>query len=289
MRSATRGLPRIVHKMANVIELRTWGATRRCGLSRKRGQEMKTAGVVREESDRYARQILLFGEEGQEQLRKAQVLIAGAGGLGSPIAMYLAAAGVGHLVLVDRDTVDRSNLNRQLLHWEKDIGISKAISAEEKLRGQNPHIRIDSCRETLDESNADRLVRGSDVIVDATDNYASRYLLNRIAGCRGLPLVHGAIRGWSGQVTTIIPPNSACLRCIIPHPPPEEIFPVVGTTAGIVGTIQANEVLKLLLGVGNPLTDRLLIWDGLRSELESIATSRDPGCPDCGEGRGSGS
>ncbi len=249
---------------------------------------MKTGGVSGGESDRYARQILLFGEEGQERLRKARVFIAGAGGLGSPIAMYLAAAGVGHLVLVDRDTIDPSNLNRQLLHWEKDIGKPKSISAEEKLRGQNPYIRIDSRQETLDESNAERLARGSDVIVDATDNYASRYLLNRIAGARGVPLVHGAIRGWSGQVTTVIPSNSACLRCIIPHPPPEEVFPVIGTTAGIIGTIQANEVLKLLLGVGEPLTDRLLIWDGLRSELESITTVRDPGCPDCGEGRVAG-
>ena len=244
---------------------------------------MENGRMSREERDRYARQILLFGEEGQELLKDARVFIAGAGGLGSPIAMYLAAAGVGNIVLVDRDTVDRSNLNRQLLHWERDIGKAKAISAEEKIRGQNPYIRIDSRLETLNESNTGRLARGSDVIVDATDNYESRYILNRVAAVQGVPLVHGAIRGWNGQVTTIIPENSACLRCIIPHPPPEEIFPVVGTTAGIIGTIQANEVLKLLLGTGEPLTDRLLIWDGLHSEIEFIRTSRDPGCPDCGK------
>ncbi len=237
-----------------------------------------------EERERYARQILLFGEEGQERLRDARVMVAGAGGLGAPVSMYLAAAGIGHIVLVDRDRVDRSNLNRQLLHWEKDIGEAKVRSATEKLRGLNPYIEVDTRQESLDESNASDIAHGCDVIVDATDNYETRYLLNRVARNHGIPLVHGAIRGWNGQAITIVPARSACLRCVIPSPPPEDIFPVIGATAGVIGTVQANEVLKLILEVGEPLIDRLFIWDGLNAEAEIFRLSRDPGCPECGRG-----
>lgn len=233
------------------------------------------------EQERYHRQIMLFGEAGQERLKAARVVIAGAGGLGCPVATYLAVAGVGHLRIIDHDTVERTNLNRQILHWEKDIGIAKTGSAGEKLMAINPDIEIESVRATIDEKTAPALFRDADAIVDAMDNYPARYLLNHLACEFGIPLFHGAIRGFDGQVTTIIPGKTACLSCIFPKAPPEEIFPVIGVTAGVIGTIQANEVLKYLLGTGELLRNRLLIWDGLRSGLETIQVERDPSCTEC--------
>lgn len=233
------------------------------------------------EQERYHRQIMLFGEAGQERLKAARVVIAGAGGLGCPVATYLAVAGVGHLRIIDHDTVERTNLNRQILHWEKDIGIAKTGSAGEKLMAINPDIEIESVRATIDEKTAPALFRDADAIVDAMDNYPARYLLNHLACEFGIPLFHGGIRGFDGQVTTIIPGKTACLSCIFPKAPPEEIFPVIGVTAGVIGTIQANEVLKYLLGTGELLRNRLLIWDGLRSDLETIQVERDPSCTEC--------
>ena len=234
------------------------------------------------ERDRYKRQILLFGEEGQELLKKAHIFIAGAGGLGSPVAYYLAVAGIGTITLVDMDVVDRTNLNRQILHTDRDIGKKKTRSAEEKLTAVNPDIRINAVDTRIDEDNAARLVGGADGIVDAMDNYPTRYLLNRVAIEKNIPLFHGAIRGFHGQVTTVIPGKTPCLKCIFPKAPPKEVFPVVGVTPGVIGTIQATEVLKYLLKSGDLLTGRILVWDGLAGRAEEIYAERIPCCPACG-------
>ncbi|MDD4252421.1 MAG: HesA/MoeB/ThiF family protein [Methanoculleus horonobensis] len=238
--------------------------------------------LTEQERERYARQILLFGEEGQERLNDAKVFIAGAGGLGCPVALYLAVAGVGEIRLVDRDTVDRTNLNRQVLHWESDISELKARSAETKLREANPDIQIEALAATIDETNVRDLIAGADLIVDAMDNFPTRYLLNREALRAGVPLLHGAIRGFDGQVTTIVPGRTACLECIFPEAPPAEVFPVVGTTPGIIGLIQANEAIKYITGTGDPLLNRLLLWDGLAATLETFTVERRPDCPVCG-------
>lgn len=177
---------------------------------------------------RYDRQIRLIGADGQEKLKKGRIFIAGAGGLGSPISIYLAVAGVGKIVLVDRDEVELSNLNRQILHWEKDLGIKKAFSAQEKLRSLNPDLVVEALPETLDQENASTLIGDADLIIDAMDNYPVRYLLNGIALKNGIPFIHGAIWGFHGQVATIMPGETACLRCIFPQAPPPSTFPVIG-------------------------------------------------------------
>ena len=235
------------------------------------------------ERDRYKRQIMLFGEEGQEQLKKAHIFIAGAGGLGSPVAYYLAVAGIGTITLVDMDIVDRTNLNRQILHTDRDIGKKKTLSAEEKLVAVNPDIRINAVDTRIEEDNAARLVGSADGIVDAMDNYPTRYLLNRVAIRKNIPLFHGAIRGFHGQVTTVIPKKTPCLKCIFPKAPPKEVFPVIGTTPGVIGTIQATEVIKFLLKSGDLLTGRILVWDGLAGRAEEIYAERIPCCPACGD------
>lgn len=236
------------------------------------------------ELERYARQVMLFGEEGQLRLKEARVFIAGAGGLGCPVALYLAAAGVGHIRIVDKDVAERSNLNRQVLHWEQDIGKVKVVSVEEKLRAINSHIEVEAMCQVIDESNVSSLVGDADLIVDAMDNYPARYLLNRTAHEKSIPLIHGAIRGFDGQATTVIPGKSACLSCIFPCVPPAEVFPVVGVTPGIIGMIQANEVIKYLVGAGDLLTDRLLVWNGLSSEMETLRFSKRCDCEVCGQG-----
>jgi adenylyltransferase/sulfurtransferase len=237
--------------------------------------------LTHEETERYQRQILLFGDKGQQALKDSAVLIAGAGGLGSPVAYYLAVAGVGHIRIVDHDRVERSNLNRQILHREQDIGVPKVDSAQEKLEEMNPDIAIDARKTTIDARTIPALLKGVDVIVDAMDNYPTRYILNRAAVHRRIPLMHGAIHGFCGQATTIIPGESACLRCLFPHPPPPERFPVVGVAPGIIGLIQAHEALKYLLGIGTLLENRLLLWDGLSCTIEEIPFARNPGCEDC--------
>jgi len=225
---------------------------------------------------------MLFGEDGQEQLKKAEIFIAGAGGLGSPIAIYLAVAGVGTITIADMDVVDQSNLNRQILHYDRDIGKKKTVSAEEKLTALNPDITIRAIDCRIDETNAADLVGNADGIVDAMDNYPTRYLLNDTALAKKIPLFHGAIRGFYGQATTIIPGTTPCLKCIFPNAPPKEVFPVVGVTAGVIGTVQATEVLKYLLKSGDLLTNRLFIWDGLLARGEEIYAERISCCPACG-------
>jgi molybdopterin/thiamine biosynthesis adenylyltransferase len=237
------------------------------------------------EKERYRRQILLFGEEGQDLLKRSHIFIAGAGGLGSPVSLYLAVAGVGTLTLVDNDRVERTNLNRQILHRDRDLGRQKIDSALDTLRGINPDITVQGVTETLREENVGQLVGPADGIVDAVDTYTIRYLLNEVACRKKIPLFHGAVQGFYGQVATILPPDTACLRCMFAHPPPAEAAPVLGVTPGIIGLIQANEVIKYLLGCGDLLTNRLLIWDGLRARVDEITVQKNPSCPVCGSNR----
>lgn len=234
------------------------------------------------EREKYSRQILLFGEEGQEKLKKAKVLVAGAGGLGSPVSTYLAIAGVGTIILADFDSVDPSNLNRQFLHHEKDIGRLKIESAKEKLLSMNPDIEVETIAEMLTESNLETLVPECDIIVDALDNLETRHILNRLAIKRKIPLIHGAVTGYDGQVTTIVPGKTPCFYCIFPRISKKEVFPILGATPGIIGSIQANEAIKFLTGQGKLLEGRLLFWSGLSGNFSEISLSKLNNCPVCG-------
>jgi molybdopterin-synthase adenylyltransferase len=241
-----------------------------------------------DELERYDRQIMLreIGREGQEKLKKARVFIAGAGGLGSPAAIYLTAAGIGNIRIVDCDTVELSNLNRQVLHWNEDRGRSKAHSASEKLKRLNPDVEIQAIRETITEANLDSLLAGYHLIVDAMDNLPSRYLLNKAALEHNIPFFHGAIYGFEGRAMTIIPPKTACLRCVYRGIPPEETFPVIGTTPALIGCIQATEVIKYILGVGELLTNKLINYDALDMKFTEFTVNKDPHCAHCGQVKG---
>lgn len=239
----------------------------------------------REERERYQRQVHAIGERGQERLRESRVLIAGAGGLGCPIATYLAAAGSGFIRIVDSDVVERSNLNRQFLYGEEDIGRNKVDAACTALTAINPHTEVEGICAAIDAGTARGFAEDMDIIMDASDNFAMRYLLNRAALDCGIPFIHGAVDGFYGQVSTIIPGESACLRCICPAPPPAEKVSVIGVTCGVVGSVQTGEAVKYLTGRGGSLlTNRILLWDGLRCDATVIAVMRDKHCPDCGDG-----
>jgi len=237
-----------------------------------------------EEKIRYDRQLMIngIGARGQEKLKRARVVIAGSGGLGSPAALYLAAAGIGTLRIIDHDKVELSNLNRQILHWEQDLGKSKVISAKSKLRRVNRNTKIEAVNETLDANNVARLVQDSNVIIDAMDNLPTRFFLNTAAIRNKIPFVHGAVYGLEGRVMTIIPGKTACLGCVYRGTPPKVKFPVLGTTPGIIGLIQATEAIKLITGIGEPLAGRLLIYDGLKMEFTVMKINRNPDCPYCG-------
>lgn len=232
--------------------------------------------------DRYQRQITLLSEEGQKSLRRARVLVAGVGGLGTIVAAYLAAAGVGFLRLADNDRVEISNLNRQLLFQPDDIGREKAVAATEKLHNLNPEIQIEGINKTIDDETADEFIKDVDLIVDALDNFAARFILNKAAFTRRLPLIHGAVRGFFGQATTLIPGKTACLKCIFAQSPPREIFSIFGGTCGVIGAVQATETVKVLTGRGEPLANRLFFWDGQAGEGTITVTKRNPHCVVCG-------
>lgn len=233
------------------------------------------------DEERYERQVRLFGAEGQRRLKRATAVVVGAGGLGSSVSTYLAVAGVGRIV-VDGDVVEMSNLNRQILHGATDIGRPKAISAAETILGLNPEVEVEAVAQFADEENLASLVGEADLVVDTLDNFPSRYMLNRAALKRGVPLFHGAISGFDGQVTTIIPKKTPCLRCIFPRSPPKVTSPAIGATCGVIGSIQAGEAIKYLTGKGELLGGRLLIWDGLRARCDEIPIERNPRCIDCG-------
>ncbi len=240
------------------------------------------------ERKRYDRQIMIpeIGEAGQEKLKAARVMIAGAGGLGSPLALYLAAAGLGRLLIVDHDRVSLSNLNRQILHWDTDKGLKKVDSACEKLESLNPAITVEGICETIKEGTVERLVQGVDVVVDAMDNLPTRLVLNKAAVVCCKPLFHGAVSGFEGRAMTVYPGKTACLRCISRGSIPEEKFPVIGVAPAVIGSIQATEVIKHILGVGELLTNVLLHYDGLTNEFLKFRVKRNPHCEHCGNGKG---
>jgi adenylyltransferase/sulfurtransferase len=241
--------------------------------------------LTKEERERYDRQIMIrgFGQEGQGRLRKARVFIAGAGGLGSPVATYLTAAGVGMIRIVDQDRVELSNLNRQVLHWQGDIGKRKVDSATQKLRKLNQEVKIEAIGEMITEANISQLVAGFDLIVDAVDNLPTRYILNKVALEKNIPFFHGAVYGFEGRAMTIIPGETACLRCVYRGVIPEEKFPVIGVTPAVIGCIQATEVIKYIVGIGQLLTNRLLVYDGLNMRFTEFRLKRDPNCEHCGK------
>jgi len=239
--------------------------------------------LTERDKERYHRQIIIqdWGDEGQKKLKETKAFIAGAGGLGSPASIYLAVGGIGHINIVDKDVPELSNLNRQILHTEADIGRPKAESAEESLKALNPDITIEAVRDTITEDNVLGLVDDSDIIIDCMDNFPTRYILNKAAIELGIPFVHGSIWGIEGRTTFIIPRETPCLRCIFPDAPPAEVFPVLGAAPGVIGSIQATEALKYFTGVGRLLTDRLLIYDGERTEFSEIKVNKDSNCKDC--------
>lgn len=241
--------------------------------------------LTRDELARYERQILIkgFGEEGQARLKKAKVFIAGAGGLGSATATYLAVAGVGVIRVVDHDKVELSNLNRQVLHRDEDIGKKKVESAAERLKGINPEVKVEALEEKITEANISQLVAGFDLIVDAMDNLPTRYLLNKVAIDKNIPFFHGAVNGFEGRAMTVIPGQTACLRCVYRGAIVEGKFPVIGVTPGVIGCIQATEVIKYIVGMGQLLTNRLLVYDGLNLKFTEFKVKRDPNCEHCGD------
>jgi len=243
--------------------------------------------LTERDKERYSRQILFkaFGEEGQEKLKAARVLVAGVGGLGSPVAMYLATAGIGKIVLVDSDTVTLSNLNRQLLHWENDIGREKVESGREKLRKMNTDIQVEAIAEKITPETCSNLLAEVDVVVDCLDNMKTRYVLNRACIEKGVPLVHGGVYGMLGQVTTILPGDGPCLECIFPHKEERgEKIPVFGPTAGFTASFQVLEVIKLLTGIGELLHGRLLYFNGEIMECIFAEVKKREDCEGCGKG-----
>jgi len=240
--------------------------------------------LTRDELTRYDRQIMLkgLGQDGQEKLKKARVFVAGAGGLGSPISIYLAVAGVGNIRIVDHDTIELSNLNRQILHGDADIGKRKTDSAMQKLKGLNKDINVEAVAETITEENVAELVGDCDLIVDAMDNLPTRYVLNRAAIARNIPFFHGAVYGFEGRVMTVVPGKTACLWCVYQGRVTQGKFPVIGVAPAVIGCLQATEVIKYLTGIGELLTGQLLMYDGLNLEFTKLEVKRDPNCQHCG-------
>jgi molybdopterin/thiamine biosynthesis adenylyltransferase/rhodanese-related sulfurtransferase len=243
------------------------------------------------QSKRYSRHVLIpeVGEQGQFKLLDSKVLLIGAGGLGSPAAYYLAAAGVGTLGIIDADIVDDSNLQRQILHNTERIGQYKAESARQTINALNPDVKVVTYIERLDETNVRNIIADYDVIVDGTDNFPTRYLLNDAAILANKPVVHGSVFRFEGQLTVFKPYDGPCYRCLYPEPPPPALAPscaeagVLGVLPGIIGLLQATETIKLLLNIGDPLVGRLLTYDALSGEFNELRLFRDPNCPACGE------
>jgi molybdopterin/thiamine biosynthesis adenylyltransferase/rhodanese-related sulfurtransferase len=253
---------------------------------------VKPRAMSGDQRERYRRHLVIpeVGEQGQAKLLDARVLLLGAGGLGSPAALYLAAAGVGTLGIVDSDVVDVSNLQRQVIHSTRTIGRPKTESASETIRALNPDVKVIPFQERLTAANVMSVLDGFDVVVDGGDNFPTRYLLNDACVARGIPNVHGSVYRFEGQVSVFHPPTGPCYRCLFPEAPPPELAPscaeagVLGVLPGIVGLLQANEVLKLVVGYGEPLVGRLLAFDALASTFRTMRVRRDPNCPTCSAG-----
>ena len=247
--------------------------------------------LTEEQIHRYSRHILLqdVGGKGQQKLLDGKVLIIGAGGLGSPIALYLAAAGVGTIGIADADVVDVSNLQRQVIHFTPDIGKPKVQSAAEKMRAINPDVTVNTYQLWVNASNIAGLIKDYDFVIDGTDNFAAKFLINDACVLGNKPYSHGGILRFDGQAITVRPKVSACYRCIFPAPPPKDAIPtcsqagVIGVLPGVIGTIQATEAIKFLLGKGDLLTDRLLTYNALRMKFREVPIKRNKACPVCGE------
>ena len=241
---------------------------------------------------RYARHLVMpeVGPDGQARLQQARVLFIGAGGLGSPALLYLAAAGVGTLGIVDFDVVDLSNLQRQVVHADDRIGMKKTESAARTINALNPETKVVQHQEMLTQENVDRLIADYELVVDGTDTFETRYTLNDAAVRAGIPVVHASVFRFEGQLSVFVPFEGPCYRCLYPTPPPPELAPgcsvagVLGVVPGVMGLLQATEAIKLILGIGDPLVGRLLIWDALDGSFSEVKLRRDPSCPACGEG-----
>jgi molybdopterin/thiamine biosynthesis adenylyltransferase len=266
------------------LESRLKGDRRSALLRRRRPARRRslTAG----ERERYNRQLILpgWGEETQERLKRATVFIAGAGGLGSPVGLYLAAAGIGTLRICDSEAVELTNLNRQILHTDRDLGRPKVRSARRTLGRVNPFVRIVPLQAVMSESTIEELVGDAGLLVDCLDNFETRLVLNAFAVRRGLPLIHAGVTGYCGQITFLHPPGTACLACLVPQAPPKETFPILGATAGMLGCLEALEALKYLAAQGSLLRGRLLFCDGAGMQFQEVAIQKDPRCPVCGAG-----
>lgn len=256
------------------------------------GYEFEVPRVMSDvQAKRYSRHMLIpeVGEAGQFKLLDSRVLLVGAGALGSPSALYLAAAGVGTLGIIDADVVEESNLQRQIIHNTQRIGEYKAESARQTIEALNPDVKVVTYIERLDETNVARIIADYDVIVDGTDNFPTRYLLNDAAVIANKPVVHGSVFRFEGQVTVFKPYEGPCYRCLYREPPPPELAPscaeagVLGVLPGVIGLLEATETIKLLLGLGDPLAGRLLTYDALAGEFNELRLFRDPECPACGE------
>jgi adenylyltransferase/sulfurtransferase len=237
-----------------------------------------------QELEKYDRQIRIlgFGVEGQKRLKSARILVAGLGGLGCPASMYLAVAGVGKLVLVDREKVELSNLNRQILYSSSDVGRPKVDVAVERLTHLNPDVEIEALALEINEENVKELVKKVDVVVDGMDNYKARFLINEACVAYGKPFVHAAVYGLEGQLLTVLPGKGPCLRCIIPSDPPEQdAVPVLGATPGVMAALEVIEVVKLIVGLGRPCIDKLLIFDGYEMRFHEIKVEPSPNCSVC--------
>jgi molybdopterin/thiamine biosynthesis adenylyltransferase len=259
-------------------------------LWKDRGYEVEVPrSMSAEQRERYSRHLLIpeIGEAGQQKLLDARVLLLGAGGLGSPAALYLAAAGVGTLGIVDNDVVDLSNLQRQVIHSTERIGIPKVESAQETIHGLNPDVEVVTYQTRLDASNIMEIIEGWDVIVDGLDNFPTRYLLNDASVRLQIPVVSASILGFDGQLSVFKPYDGPCYRCLFPEPPPAELAPscgangVLGVLPGTMGLLQATEVVKLIVGAGDPAIGRLLLYDALAATLTEVKVRRDPECPIC--------
>lgn len=238
-----------------------------------------------QDMERYGRQMLIdgWGEPGQRRLKNAGVFVSGVGGLGSPVAIYLAAAGVGEIKVCDFDTPELSNLNRQILHHDGRIGLNKALSAKKTLETLNPTIKIKEFPEKITEDNIDEMVGSSDIIADCMDNFPTRLVLNECAIRKKIPMVYASVWGMTGYLSFIHVPQTPCLACIFDTPPPaEKKFPVVGVTPGVIGCLEAFEVLKYIAGVGRNLKNKLLVWDGAAMDFRNIPVKRNKNCPVCG-------
>ena len=237
------------------------------------------------ELKRYDRQIRVkgLGKSGQSKLKKARVMVVGAGGLGCPASLYLVAAGVGHVAIVDKETVELSNLNRQVLHWSGDIGKPKGVSITGKLRQLNPEVTVETLQKVVTTNNARQLIKGFTVVVDALDNWRTRFLLNKACVKERIPFVHAGVYSLYGQITTILPGKGPCLQCILSKiPPEEEKFPVLGATAGTLGLLEALETVKIITGLGELLVGRMLHFDGETMSFQEIKVERRGNCPVCG-------